>query len=90
MKNIVFKCQRGTVSMDYSFSEETFSRENSGNLSKQIFIREGGLKHRTEIVSDNLLMSLSTNYNIYKFLNIYSEFGYANKNDFTNGKIAFW
>ena len=76
-------------SMDYSFSEKTFSRENLGDLSKQIFVREGGLKHRTDIVSDNLLMSLSTNYNIYKFLNIYSEFGYANKNDFTASKIAF-
>ena len=44
--------------MDYSFSEKTFSREDDGNLSRQMFIREGGLKHYTDITSDNFLNEL--------------------------------
>ena len=33
--------------MDYAFNEKSFSREENGNLSRQMFIREGGLKHYT-------------------------------------------
>ena len=76
-------------SMDYSLSERTFSRENDGNLSKQMFIREGGLKHYTSIKSDNFLTSLSLEYNLYKFLSIYAEGGYASGNNFTESKIAY-
>ena len=61
--------------MDYSFSEKTFSREDDGNLSRQMFIREGGLKHYTDITSDNFLTSLSLDYNLLKILHIYAEAG---------------
>ncbi|MBT5858363.1 MAG: M1 family metallopeptidase, partial [Flavobacteriales bacterium] len=51
-------------SMDYSFSEKSFARsEIDGTLSNQVFIREGGLKHITNnMTSDNLLTSLSLDY----------------------------
>ena len=45
--------------MDYAFNEKSFSREEDGNLSRQMFIREGGLKHYTDIQSNNILTSLS-------------------------------
>lgn len=62
-------------SMDYSFSERSFSREGEGNLSNQMFIREGGLKHYTRYRSSNLLSSISLDYNLMKNLNIYVEGG---------------
>ena len=69
-------------SMDYSFSERSFSREDDGNLSRQMFVREGGLKHYTDIQSNNLLTSLSLDYNLHKLINLYVEAGYA-------GEIAY-
>ena len=70
--------------MDYSFSEKTFSREDDGNLSRQMFIREGGLKHYTDITSDNFLTSLSLDYNLLKMLHIYAEAG-TDGTDFAYG-----
>ena len=52
--------------MDYAFNERSFSREDDGNLSRQMFIREGGLKHYTDIQSNNILSSLSVDYNLHK------------------------
>ena len=71
-------------SMDYSFSERTFSREDVGDLSKQMFIREGGLKHYTNITSDNFLTSLSLDYNLLKMIDVYAEAG-TNGTDFAYG-----
>jgi len=63
-------------SMDYSFSEKSYARnETEGTLSKQIFMREGGLKHYTDFTSDNFLASLSLDYNLHKNLDIYTEAG---------------
>ena len=62
--------------MDYTFSEKSYARsEIDGTLSKQLFIREGGLKHYTDITSDNFLTSLSLDYNLHKNLDIYTEAG---------------
>lgn len=62
-------------SMDYAFSEKTFSRESDGNLSRQLFVREGGLKHYSDINSNNFLTSLSCNYNLHKLMDVYAEAG---------------
>ncbi|MBT4217243.1 MAG: hypothetical protein HOE25_01595 [Flavobacteriales bacterium] len=62
--------------MDYTFSEKSYARsEIDETLSKQLFIREGGLKHYTDITSDNFLTSLSLDYNLHKNLDIYTEAG---------------
>ena len=71
-------------SMDYSFSEKTFSREDDDNLNKQMFIREGGLKHYTNITSDNFLTSLNLDYNLLKMIKLYAEAG-TNGTDFAYG-----
>jgi len=76
-------------SMDYAYYEKTFSRDKNGNLSRQMFVREGGIKHYTDIRSDNLLTSLSLDYNFYKFLSFYIEGGYANGNKWNESEIAF-
>ena len=71
--------------MDYSFSEKSFARsEVDGTLSNQIFIREGGLKHKTNITSSNLLTSLSLDYNLTKKIKVYAEAG-TNGNEFAYG-----
>ena len=63
-------------SMDYTFSEKSYARsEIDGTLSKQLFIREGGLKHYTDITSNNFLASLSLDYKLLKILDIYAEAG---------------
>lgn len=74
-------------SMDYSFSERSFSREDDGNLSRQMFVREGGLKHYTDIQSNNLLTSLSLDYNLHKLINLYVEAGYAGEIAYGSGCI---
>lgn len=74
-------------SMDYSFSERSFSREDDGNLSRQMFIREGGLKHYTDIQSNNLLTSLSLDYNLHKLINLYAEAGYGGEIAYGSGCI---
>ena len=61
--------------MDYTFSESSFSREQKGKLSKQMFINEGGLKHYTNYTSDNFLSTLNINLNLHKNLDIYAEAG---------------
>jgi len=62
--------------MDYTFSEKSYARsEIDGNLSKQLFIHEGGLKHYTDITSDNFLASLNLDYKLLKILDIYAEAG---------------
>ena len=66
--------------MDYSFSENSFSREDQGRLSKQMFINEGGLKHYTEIQSNNLLGSIYLNINLHNNLDLYTEAGTNLKN----------
>ena len=73
-------------SMDYSFSEKSFARsEIDGTLSNQVFIREGGLKHITNnMTSNNLLTSLSLDYNLIKSLKIYAEAG-TNGTEFAYG-----
>jgi len=74
---------------DYSFSENSFARsEEDGNLSKQIFIKEGGLKHTTKFTSDNWISSVSLDYNFMKNINIYVEGGIngrINKIDYAFG-----
>ena len=50
-----------------------------------MFIREGGLKHYTDIQSNNILMSLSVDYNLHNeflfmafgYFKIYYQFGYG-------------
>ena len=73
--------------MDYAFNEKSFSREEDGNLSRQMFIREGGLKHYTDIQSNNILTSLSIDFNLHRLINLYSEAGYAGKLAFGSGLI---
>ena len=71
--------------MDYTFSEKSYARsEIDGTLSKQLFIREGGLKHYTDITSDNFLTSLSLDYKLFKNLDIYTEIG-TNGSDYAYG-----
>tara|TARA_Y100001954_G_scaffold238776_1_gene308219 strand:- start:1274 stop:4165 length:2892 start_codon:yes stop_codon:yes gene_type:complete len=73
--------------MDYAFNERSFSREENGNLSRQMFIREGGLKHYTDIQSNNILTTLSVDYNLHSLLNLYAEAGYGEKLAFGSGCI---
>ena len=73
--------------MDYAFNERSFSREDDGNLSRQMFIREGGLKHYTDIQSGNILSSLSVDYNLYSLMNLYAEAGFGGNLAFGSGCI---
>ena len=73
--------------MDYAFNERSFSREDDGNLSRQMFIREGGLKHYTDIRSNNILTSLSVDYNLHRLMNLYVEAGYGGELAFGSGCI---
>ena len=73
--------------MDYAFNERSFSREDNGNLSRQMFIREGGLKHYTDIRSNNILTSLSVDYNLHRLMNLYVEAGYGGELAFCSGCI---
>ena len=68
--------------MDYAFNERSFSREEDGNLSRQMFIREGGLKHYTDIQSNNILTSLSVDFNLHRIMNLYLGWIWW--------KISFW
>ena len=52
-----------------------------------MFIREGGIKHYTDIQSNNILTSLSVDYNIHSLLNLYAEAGYGEKLAFGSGCI---
>ena len=73
--------------MDYAFNERSFSREEDGNLSRQMFIREGGLKHYTNIQSNNILTSLSIDYNLHSLMNLYAEAGYGGELAFGSGCV---
>ena len=68
-----FKCQHGMVIWTMFLNERSFSREDDGNLSRQMFIREGGLKHYTDIQSNNILTSLSVDYNLHRLMNLYQK-----------------
>ena len=70
-----------------AFNEKSVSGEENGNLSGQMFIREGGLKHYTDIQSNNILASLSVDYNLHSLLNLYVEAGYGKKIAFGSGCI---
>lgn len=73
--------------MDYAFNERSFSRDDDGNFSRQMFIREGGLKHYTDIRSNNILTSFSVDYNLHSLLNLYVEAGYGGELAFGSGCI---
>ena len=76
---------------DYTFSERSLARsDSSGSYSKQIFIREGGLKHITNIESSSWIGSISIDHRIYsKLLSLYAEVGTNGENIAygTGGKI---
>ena len=52
-----------------------------------MFIREGGLKHYTDIRSNNILTSLSVDYNLHRLMNLYVEAGYGGELAFGSGCI---
>ena len=52
-----------------------------------MFIREGGLKHYTDIQSGNILSSLSVDYNLYSLMNLYAEAGFGGNLAFGSGCI---
>ena len=85
---ITFKCLHGMV-IWIIFNERSFSREENGNLSRQMFIREGGLKHYTDIQSNNILTSLSVDYNLHRFIESILEFGYGEKLAFGSSGCIF-
>ena len=64
---------------DYSFSEKALVRDNLQTnklpYQQQIFIKEGGLKHFTNLTSNNWLSSCSAEYNLTKIFRLYLETG---------------
>ena len=80
--NIQMSAWNGTN--DYTFEEKALGRsEIEGGYSQQLFVREGGIKHQTDINSNFFLSSLSIEYNLHKNIKLYSESG-------TNGsEIAY-
>ena len=61
---------------DYTFSSPFFGRsESDGILSQQIIEEEGYIKHETNINSDNIIASISTDFNLTKRFSIYAEAG---------------
>jgi hypothetical protein len=64
---------------DYTFSEKALVRDNLQTnklpYQQQIFIKEGGLKHFTNLTSNNWLSSCSAEYNLTKIFRLYLEAG---------------
>ena len=66
---------------DYTFNENTISREKISNheipYNRQIIIREGGLKHTTDesFNSDRFLLSTYIDYNMTSLFQLYAELG---------------
>ena len=64
---------------DYTFSEKALVRDNLQTnklpYQQQIFIKEGGLKHFTNLTSNNWMSSCSAEYNLTKIFRLYLEAG---------------
>ena len=72
-------------STDYLFDYNFLGRsEESGILSQQIIINDGGFKTKYNTFSDYWLLSTNTHVSIWKFLEVYGDVGlYANRNENT-------